>query len=97
MEAWRPTDVVTSRMPVAVQTGRATAAEPPTTTFWRATVHLSNVTKDAWGAAVIVTINGAEAKAILVNAWIGTTDGITFGQSWKTFKEAWSLELRGFV
>lgn len=87
VETWRPTDVVTRWMPVASQTGRATAAVPPAATFWKATLHFSNVTKDAWGAAVIVTVDSAEAEAILVNASIGTTDGITFEQSWKPFKE----------
>lgn len=82
-------------MPVAIQTGRATAAVPPTATASTGTFHFSDVTKDARGAAVIVTVTGAEAVAILVNAWIGTTDGITFGQSWKTFKGDCSLEFSG--
>ena len=79
VEAWRPADVITCRMPVAVQTGRATAAVPPTAAVWIGTFRFSDVTKDARGAAVIVAIGGAEAVAILVDALIGTTDGITFG------------------
>lgn len=39
---------------------------------------MSDVSKDAWVAAVTVTVDGAEAKAILVNAWIEATDGIPF-------------------
>lgn len=94
VQTWCPTNMVTSRMPVTVQTGRATAAVPPTATIWRGTFPLCNVTKDAWGAAVIVTVDGAEAVAILVNAWVGTTDGITFGQSWKPFKESSEVRIQ---
>lgn len=97
MKTWPPADVVTRGMPVAIQSGRATAAVPPAATFWKATLGLSNVSKDAWGAAIIVLVDGAEAVAILVDASIGTTDGITYGQSWKPFKEIWSLEFRGFL
>lgn len=64
-------------MPIAVQTGGTTATEPPGSTFWKAALHFNNVSKQARGAAVIVTVNGAEAEAVLVNAFVGTADGVT--------------------
>lgn len=63
-------------MPIAVETGWTTATEPPGTTFWKAALHFSNVSKQARGTAVIVTVNGAEAEAVLVNAFVGTADGV---------------------
>ena len=41
---------------------------------------MRNVTEDARGAAVVVAVHCAEAEAILVNASIGTADGVTFRQ-----------------
>lgn len=67
-------------MPVPVQTGRATVAVPPTATVCKGTFPLRNVTEDAWGAAVVVAVHCAEAKAILVIASISTADGVTFRQ-----------------
>lgn len=79
--------MATRWMPVTIKTGRAAAAVPPGTTIRKATLAFSYVPKDAWIAAIIVTVAGAEAIAVLVDALIGTSDGITFGQSW-------SLEFR---
>lgn len=70
-------------MPVAVQMGGAAAAVPPAATFRKSTVSFHNVAKDARGAAVVVTVDGAEAVAILVNASIGATDGVAFGRDIK--------------
>lgn len=68
-------------MPVAVQAGGTTAAEPPASTHRRSALHFSNIAKDARGAAVVVVVNGAETKAVLVDSFVGTSDGVAFGKN----------------
>lgn len=68
-------------MPVAVQAGGTTAAEPPASTHRRSALHHRNVAEDARGAAVVVVVKGAETKAVLVNSFVGTSDGVAFGKN----------------
>ena len=82
VEAAAVANVITNRMPITIQTGRTTAAVPPAAALWHGTFILSNVTKDARWAAIVVTVKSAETVAVLVNASVGTTDGVTFKQSW---------------
>lgn len=88
VEARRPTDVVARGVPVAVQTGRSASTVPPATAaFMKAAVVFSDVTEDARGAAVVVLVHGAEAKAVLVDALVSATDGVTCGHRWKPFRK----------
>lgn len=68
------------RVPFAVQAGGTAAAEPPASAHVQRALHFSNVTGDARGAAVVVVVDGAEAKAVLVDSWVGTSDGIACGK-----------------
>lgn len=68
-------------MPLAVQAGGTAAAEPPASAHGECALHFNNVIGDARGAAVVVAVDGAEAKAVLVDSWVGTSDGIAFGKS----------------
>lgn len=65
-------------MPFTIQTGRATAAVPPAATFCKGALRSNDVIKYARGAAVVVAVDGAEAKAVLVVARISPQDGIAF-------------------
>lgn len=67
-------------MPVTIQAGRTTATVPPTAALRGGAFPFGNVAEDARVAAVVVTVNSAEAGAILVNARIGATDGVAFKQ-----------------
>lgn len=90
MEARGPAHIVVSRVPITVETGGATAAVPPAATPLRpAAVILRDIPENARGAAVIVPITGAEAVAVLVDAFIGPTDGITCTDTgWVAWKQA---------
>lgn len=70
-------------MPVAVQSSGTTAAEPPASTIKNSALHHRNIVEDARGAAVVVVVDGAETKAVLVDSFVGTSDGVTFGKMWK--------------
>lgn len=88
VEARRPTDVVARGVPVAVQTGRAASTVPPAAAaFSKAAVVFSDVTEDARGAVVVVLVHGAEAEAVLVDALVSSTDGVTCGHRWKPFRK----------
>lgn len=68
-------------MPLAVQAGGTAATEPPSSAHGECTLHVNNVIVDARGAAVVVAVDGAEAKAVLVDSLVVTSDGIAFGKS----------------
>lgn len=68
-------------MPVAVQTGGTTAAEPPASTLTKSALIHRNIAEEARGAAVVVAVDGAETKAVLVDSLKGTSDGIAFGKN----------------
>ena len=82
VEAGGPADVFAGGVPVSVQAGRATATVPPPSSSLREAARvLGDVSKNAGRAAVVVLVGCAEAKAILVNAGIFPTDGITYGET----------------
>lgn len=88
MEARRPTDVVARGVPVAVQTGRSASTVPPAAAaLVRAAVVFGDVAEDTGGAAVVVLVHGAEAEAVLVDALVSATDGVTCGRRWKPFRK----------
>lgn len=67
-------------MPVTVQAGGTTAAEPPAPTLRKSALHHRNIAEDARGAAVVVVVDGAETEAVLVDSCVGTSDGIAYGE-----------------
>lgn len=82
MEAGGPADLFAGGVPVSVQAGRATATVPPPSSSLREAARvLGDVAKDAGRAAIIVLVGCAEAKAILVNAGVFPTDGITYRET----------------
>lgn len=68
-------------MPVAVQGGGTAAAEPPASFLEEHALRYGDVAEDARGASVVVAVDGAEAEAILVDSFVGASDGVAFGES----------------
>lgn len=79
MQTWSPANVVSGGMPDTVQAGRTTATEPPASALWNTALHYNDIAEEARGAAIVVAVQGAEAKAVLVDSFVGTSDGIAFG------------------
>lgn len=93
VEASCPSTIISLWVPISMQVSWATATEPPSSTFFSATVINRNIPKNAWGAAIIVTVICTETIAILVNASICPTDRITLG--WE--KEVFTKLLKGIL
>lgn len=88
VEARRPTDVVARGVPVAVQVGRSASTVPPAAAaLMKAAVVFRDVAEDAGSAAVVVLVHGAEAEAVLVDALVSATDGVTCGHRWRPFRK----------
>jgi len=63
-------------MPGSVQAGGAAAAVPPAAAFRKGARVLRDVPEDARVAAVVVSVGGAEAEAVLVDAVVGAPDSV---------------------
>lgn len=79
MQARGPANVVSCRVPVAVQGGGTTAAEPPASALGESALHFGDVAEAARGASVVVAVDGAEAEAVLVDSSAAASDGVAFG------------------
>ena len=80
VEPRAPAQVLAPGVPLPVEGGGATSAEPPALLLRPRAVVLRDVPEDAGVAAVVVPVHGAEPGTVLVDARIQAFDRIPFGR-----------------